>query len=66
LIPITPPHTPRSGARSRSIARRLRRVRLLLDGKMIAAPIVRSSIANEAIISGTTENLDRVLLLLKK
>jgi hypothetical protein len=33
---------------------------------MIAAPIVRSSIANEATISGTSENLERVLLLLKK
>ena len=41
-------------------------VAVLLDGKIIAAPIVRSSIANEATITGTTENLDRVLLLLKK
>jgi preprotein translocase subunit SecD len=41
-------------------------VAVLLDGKIIAAPIVRSSIANEATISGTSENLERVLLLLKK
>ena len=41
-------------------------VAVLLDGKIIAAPLVRSRIDNEATISGSTESLDRVLLLLKK
>ena len=41
-------------------------VAVLLDGKIIAAPLVRSRIDNEATISGSTESLDRVLMLLKK
>jgi preprotein translocase subunit SecD len=39
---------------------------VLLDGKIVAAPLVRSRIDNEATISGTTDTVERVLLLLKK
>jgi preprotein translocase subunit SecD len=42
-------------------------IALLLDGKIVWAPIVRSTISNEAMLTGVTPDvIERVLLLLER
>lgn len=50
-----------------STAQRDKPIAVLLDGKIVSAPTVRSTIGNDAVFTGTTpEVVERMLALLKR